>query len=223
MRLFNLIVVSAISGFFILSLVGYGYLEYGLPWERGQVKERMHAHLEDKFKETFEFGSLRYDLLHGGKYFTYATSEQTGVTFYVEVYDTAVTDSYSYSYWQKEGDRFILPPIREYYKGVNYGPVSLDVEILQRIELEPDQETLKERAMWHIDYSLPYEMTTENEMTELEKAYGALLGLKEANVQVASYSVHFINHAIDIPEEAVGNITSVQSLEQYVITTEEMH
>ena len=223
MRGFNQIVVSAISVFFILSLVGYGYIEYGLPWEHGHVKERMHAHLEDKFKETFEFGSLRYDLLHGGKYFTYATSEQTGVTFYVEASDTAVTDSYSYSYWQKEGDRFILPPIREYYKELNYVSVSLDVEILQQIESEPDQRTLKEQALWHIDFSLPYEMTAENERTELEKAYGALLALKEANVQVASYSVHFINHAIDIPEEAVGDITSVQSLKQHVITTEEMH
>ena len=31
----------------------------------------------------------------------------------------------------KYGDRFILPPSREYYQQVNSNPLSLDVEMLQ--------------------------------------------------------------------------------------------
>ena len=113
MRLFKKITVVSIATFFILSLLGYCYMKYGLLWEHGRVKEQMHAHLEETYQETFELGSIRYNLLDGGTYYTDATSEQTNVTFYVEASDTEVMDDYSHAYWQKYGDRFILPPSRE--------------------------------------------------------------------------------------------------------------
>lgn len=223
MRLFNTIIMSAITGFLLLALLGYCYMEYGLPWKHGQVKERMHAHLEETYKETFVLGSIRFDFLHGGNYYTYATSDQTDVDFYVEASDTSVTDSYSYSYWQKEADRFILPPIREYYKQLTSGTLDLHVEMLQRIEDAADHEKLKELTFWHIRFSLPYEITKENNMAEFEKAYKALQALKKDNVQVASYTIHFSNRTIHIPEGEIDQVTSVQSIEQYVTLPKEIH
>lgn len=198
-------------------------MEYGLPWKHGQVKERMHTHLEETYKETFELGSIRYDWLHGGNYYTYATSDQTNVTFYVEASDTSVTDTYSYSYWQKKGDRFILPPIREYYKQLSSDSLTLHAEILQRVEGTADQEELKEHTLWHISFSLPYEITVENSKTELERAYKALQALKKDHIGIASYTILFINRTIHIPEGEINRVTSVQSLEQYVASHEKIH
>ena len=216
MRLFDKMAVAAIAPFFILSLLGYGYMKYGLPWEHGRVKERMHAHLGETYHETFELGSIRYDLLNGGTYYTDATSEQTNVPFYVEASDTEVMDDYSHVYWQKYGDRFILPPIREYYQQVNASSLSLDVEMLQRIEDATDQEELKENAVWHISFSLPYEICKKNETMEFEKAYMALRTLKKENIQVGSYVVYFTNCTFRLPEEEGDNITSIESLEQFL-------
>ncbi|MGM9949786.1 MAG: hypothetical protein ACI33P_06650, partial [Lysinibacillus sp.] len=155
------------------------------------MKERMYAHLEGRYQETFKLDSIRYDLLHGGNYYTYATSDQTDVTFYVEASDTKVMDDYSHSYWQKYGDRFILPPIREYYQQLDSSSLSLDVEVLQRIKDVTDQEVLKEYTIWHIRVSLPYELTKKSETIELERAYKALQALKKETIQVASYVIHF--------------------------------
>ena len=216
LRLFDKITVAAIATFFILSLLGYGYMKYGLPWEHGRVKERIHAHLGETYQETFELGSIRYDLLDGGTYYTDAMSEQTKVTFYVEASDTEVMDDYSHAYWQKYGDRFILPPIREYYQQVNSSSLSLDIEMLQRIEDATNQEELKENAVWHISFSLPYEISEKNETIEFEKAYMSLQALKKKDIQVASYVVHFTNCTFRLPEEEGDNITSIHSLEQFL-------
>lgn len=221
-RLFPTIVMSAIAAIFILSLLGCGYMEYGLPWKHGQVKEQIHAHLEETYKETFELGAIRFDLLHGGNYYTYTTSDQTDVTFYVETSDTSVTDAYSYAYWQKEGDRFILPPIREYYKQLTSGSLTLHVEMLQRIEGTADQEKLKEHVLWHISFQLPYEITMDNSTIEIEKAYNTLQALKKDNIRVASCTIYFNNRIIHIPEGKMDRVTSVQDLEQYVTIPEEI-
>ncbi|MFF5994708.1 hypothetical protein AAGS61_08090 [Lysinibacillus sp. KU-BSD001] len=218
MNWFSRIVVIGISLFFTLSIVGYMYLAYGLPWKHNEMKQHMDHYLEERYKDEFELGSIRFDWLHGGSYFTTATAKTTGVSFYVETSTDGTTeDMYSDEYWTHHGDQLIWPIIKRYY--TVFEGVSIGLRFDEVLPVNLPLEEHKAYTWWDVNVHIAQAL----EDHDIEKAFFILQALQQDGFKVEQFYMGFYDVAIQVFEEQIPLITDKNELAKFVKTYEDVY
>ncbi|WP_431030212.1 hypothetical protein [Lysinibacillus sp. LZ02] len=218
MHLFSRIVVIGISLFFIVSVVGYIYLAYGLPWKHNEMRQYMNHYLEERYKDEFELGSIRFDRLDGGKYFTTATAKSTDVSFYVETSSGGtVEDMYGYEYWTHQGDQLIWPIIKRYY--TVFDGLSIGLRFDETLPVNLPLEEHKAYTWWDINVHIAQDLTDD----DIEKAFSILQALQQDGFKLEQFYVGFYDVAIQVFEEHIPLIKDKKELAKFVKTHEDVY
>ena len=187
------------------------YNEYGFPWKHGEKREVMEQFLEEKYQDEFTFDALRFDLMHGRNYYTYATAKSTNVSFYIEVSpDNTVEEAYAYEYWNAQiSDIFypLLKPTLKQFESIS-GQVFLNAPAT--ISTNP-----KENATFLLSLVMGMELTEENREEQVARWMITIDKLREEDYSLEAIEINYYNDTIYLDRERLRGISTIENLSPY--------
>lgn len=203
----------------ICSLLVMVYFHYGFFWKYGEAEASMNTYLEEKFKDDFMLGDIRFDWRNGGSYYTYASAASTDSEFYVEVSkDREFSDGYAYEYWSYGGLWPLKPIVSKHIQGQDSVAVDLFFEenIMDFKAIPDNMEVIR----WEVYVNVPFEILKRDETAELENVYSLLAELKANSFQLKRLEIRYIEKTLVLDEGALADIAAASELKAYLVENE---
>lgn len=215
-RLLDVLIMICIAIPVVIFSGGY-YLEKGLPWDASAAKKMIQTELEARYGESFELKSMRFDLLHGGGYYTTATSTENGTEFYVSVTDDVMEESYGYEYWSNQVNKDMLHIIQQHYPEISYFE-SAPMGAYENLPLQQQIQTMT----WPVYIDAEIEITEGNKQEHIQKAYDLFEQL-QTNYTLASFFIGYGNRALQIREEHIKPSLTFEEFQTFFKTYDETY
>lgn len=185
-----------------------GYAENGLPWKHAEMKRDMTTYLEKRYLDEFELGKVRFDLMHGKNYYTYATSATTGVNFYVErSSDGTFDDGYGYEHWSSYGESLIKPYIPA------ASTISTNVTFYEPLPKDKDVLDHLQHTCWDVYLDIPQVLTQTNKENELINLLKTIQQMDRDGICFEYMLVGYRGDYIELHKEELQNIREMEKLE----------
>lgn len=184
-------------------------LEFGLPWQYAEKQRVIASYLEEKYHDDFTFDGMRFDFLHGRNYYTYATAESTGESFYVEVSpEGIVDDAYAYEYWNvviRELFEPIVQPV------LTYSALHGDVFLTRKMDVNTFDASAASFAL-HVEMGV---FLAEQPPAQVAQWYAALEAIRAAELSLEQLTIVYYDAQIMLTEEQLQSIQSAEQLRDY--------
>lgn len=201
--------------FIIVGLLIFGrssllmlYAGYGLPWKHAEMKREMNTYLEKRYLDEFVLGKVRFDLMHGKNYYTYATSATTGVNFYIEKSsDGTFEDGYGYEHWSSFGESLIKPYIPF------YSTISTNVTFYEPLPKNKDVLEHLQHTCWTVYIDIPYSLTQTNKENELKKLLETIQQMDKDGLCFEYMLIGYMGDYVELYKEELMNIQGKEKLQ----------
>jgi len=194
------------------------YFFYGFPWNLIKHTSRFEKYLDNKYKTEFTIDEITYDFFHSTYHATAYAKNQPKISFYVgENNGTKETeDAYEYETWRYQAKKELSPIIEKIYPvQVNF---SIEIADIKKSEIKnsqiPDYRTC---TTLEIEISMEgYEVTAENKIKELQRAFQILQSLKEHGVYLHHFGISFKNKTMQLGHDENILINSFNDLDTWL-------
>jgi hypothetical protein len=205
---------------FVLSL--YFYYSYGAPWDYMSYKNKFETYLENKYAKEFVVEEMYFDFFHGKTYHAEAyVNDDPALKFYVGQHSGTkeIEDGYHSATWEKQAREELGPIIERLYPDKHNGGVQTYVSEEHRaIVKERDIPNYKNYTTVQIGISMAnFEVTSDNRMEEIKRAYLLLMAIKEKGVKLDHFGVSYKNKTMQLQAEEILLIKSYNDLDKWLV------
>lgn len=199
----------------IIVFIGF-FLFFGFPWKHKILKEQITTVLENRYNDEFSLDILRYKILNGDAYYTTATAQKTGESFYVEISKDGekVQDAYTLEYWSAVITEYMKPLSDKYFSNyvLNGDIVEIKQTIFQREQLKDSPDS----AIWNVYFDFKYYWPSENANEELKKILNVIQILKKEHFVIDSMILNYSGRSFEIQNihntnfEDIGDVNFIE-------------
>lgn len=186
------------------------YAEFGLPWKYNEKQRIMETYLKEKYKDSFTFEQVRFDLLHGRNYYAYATAQATGVSFYVEVSpENVVEDSYAYSYWNSEIKALFQPILQATLQ--EYEHLEGDVFLKQPMDV---QTFNSDEATFDLFVTMGTPLADKKD-EQIMRWFLAIEAIRAANFKLTQLTISYYDIEVSLNKAQLQQVHTAAQLEAF--------
>lgn len=204
---------------FFFGLLVTAYVQFGFFWEYEEAEASINDYLEEKYKDEFALEDIRFDWRNGGSYYTNAAASATGSEFYVEVScDKNFFDAYTFEYWSSEGVRLVKPFVSENIP--DYDGIAVDLHFEENVQ---DANLLVENLdsiSWEVFVNATYELDSNNEADELDKAFNLLEELESNSFKLKKVEILYIGKSLVLTGDDFAGINDPSEMKEYLKNNE---
>ncbi|AFQ46025.1 hypothetical protein [Desulfosporosinus meridiei] len=217
-------VLPKISKTLIFIIIGIflsiSFFFLGTPWGYLEYKIKFQEYLKDKYKKEFIIKKISYTFIHGGLYDAEAYEiNQPDISFYVgQDYRTkAIEDGYYYTMWHYQANADLAPIIESLYPDSKYS-----IEVFSNADRSifegSEMPNYKKVTTLILGISLAnVEFTDENALNEVEKVKYLLTTLKDQNLKLSDFGLHYKNKAMILHSQDIDLIHNVNNPTNYLV------